>query len=206
MSEEEQRAEEVLQGRRQRLSAAQRRAELIEAAAIEFASGGLHGTPVARIARRVGVAQPYVFSLFTSKLELFLAAIAFGFDRVADLFRMAAGDFAAGRAGPECEDALAAMGVAYKRMLDESRVYLMLQLQSYAACDELAVRTLVRARYAGLVALVQELSGAAEEQVDEFFRRGMALNVAAAMGVEDIAAGCDWVQAELRSAAQAARR
>ena len=37
--------------------------------------GGLHGTPVDRIARRVGVAQPYVFSLFGSKRELFLAAV-----------------------------------------------------------------------------------------------------------------------------------
>lgn len=205
MSEQAQRVDVVPERRRQRLSAAQRRAALIEAAAIEFATGGLHGTPVARIARRVGVAQPYVFSLFASKLELFLAAIAYGFDRVAELFSLAAGEFEAGRAGPECEDALATMGMAYKRMLEENRVYLMLQLQSYAACDEAAVRTLVRSRYAGLVALVQELSGADEERVDEFFRHGMALNVAAAMGVEDIAAGCEWVQAELRASAQAAR-
>jgi Bacterial regulatory proteins, tetR family len=38
----------------------------------EFARSGLHGTPVDRIARRVGVAHPYVFSLFGSKRELFL--------------------------------------------------------------------------------------------------------------------------------------
>ena len=46
----------------------------------EFAHGGLHGTPVDRIARRVGVAQPYVFSLFANKRELFIAAVERCFD------------------------------------------------------------------------------------------------------------------------------
>ena len=66
--------------RRQRVPAAERRDALIEAAVHEFAHGGLHGTPVDRIARRVGVAQPYVFSLFASKRELFLAAVERGFE------------------------------------------------------------------------------------------------------------------------------
>ena len=63
---------------RRRVPAAERREELIAAAVHEFAHGGLHGTPVERIARRVGVAQPYVFSLFPSKRELFLAALCRG--------------------------------------------------------------------------------------------------------------------------------
>ena len=35
------------------------------------------------------------------------------------------------------------------------------------------------------------------EDLDDFFRHGMALNVAAAMGVAELSAGCSWVQAEL---------
>ena len=66
---------------RQRVPAAERRDALIEAAVHEFAHGGLHGTPVDRIARNVGVAQPYVFSLFGSKRELFLAAVERCFSR-----------------------------------------------------------------------------------------------------------------------------
>jgi hypothetical protein len=42
-----------------------------------------------------------------------------------------------------------------------------------------------------------ELSGAEAERLDDFFRHGMALNVSAALGVEDLSVGCDWVQAEL---------
>src|SRR5712691_4868065 len=91
---------------RQRVPASERRDALIEAAVHEFARGGLHGTAVERIARRVGVAQPYVFSLFPTKRELSLAALERGFERVADTFRRAAADFAKGRAPDESEDVL----------------------------------------------------------------------------------------------------
>jgi AcrR family transcriptional regulator len=184
---------------RRRVPAAERREELIAAAVHEFAHGGLHGTPVERIARRVGVAQPYVFSLFPSKRDLFLAALERGFERVADTFRAAAAAYADGRAPVGCDDALDAMGHAYKELLVSDRDYLMLQHQSYAACDDDVVRMCVRRRYAELVELARELSGADAERLDDFFRHGMALNVAAALGVDDISIVCSWVADELRT-------
>jgi AcrR family transcriptional regulator len=184
---------------RRRVPAAERREALISAAVHEFAASGLHGTPVDRIARRVGVAQPYVFSLFSGKRALFLAAVDHCFDRFSATFTHAAAAFHAGRAPADCEDVLMAMGRAYKELLSTDRDYLMLQHQAYAACDDPLVRTRVRRRYAELVALVSELSGAEPERLDDFFRHGMALNVAAAMGVAELSAGCDWVKAELRT-------
>jgi AcrR family transcriptional regulator len=180
---------------RRRVPAAERREELISAAVHEFAHGGLHGTPVERIARRVGVAQPYVFSLFPSKRDLFLAALNRSFERVADTFRGAASDYAAGRAPADCEDALQAMGVAYKELLASDRDYLMLQHQSYAACDDEVVSACVRQRFAQLAELAGELSGAEAERLDDFFRHGMALNVAAALGVEELSIDCPWMAA-----------
>ena len=182
--------------RRQRVPASERRDALVKAAVHEFAHGGLHGTPVDRIARRVGVAQPYVFSLFGSKRELFLAAVQRGFELVAARFDQVAAEFDPATAPPDT-DLLQAMGEAYAEILETERDYLMLQLQSYAACDDEVIRERVRAWYAGLVSHVQELSGADPEGVDDFFRHGMALNVAAAMGVEDLSVDCEWVRAEL---------
>ena len=75
---------------KQRVPAAERRDALIDAAMHEFAHGGLHGTPVDRIARRVGVAQPYVFSLFPTKRDLFIAAVERCFDRTMQMFTEAA--------------------------------------------------------------------------------------------------------------------
>jgi AcrR family transcriptional regulator len=184
-------------GARRRVPAAERRQALVAAAVHEFAAGGLHGTPVDRIARRVGVAQPYVFSLFAGKRDLFLAAVDRCFERFAETFAAAAADFEAGRAPADCEDVLMAMGGAYKQLLSTDRDYLMLQHQAYAACDDELVRARVRRRYAELVAFVAELSGAEPERLDDFFRHGMALNVAAAMDVAELSAGCSWVQEEL---------
>jgi AcrR family transcriptional regulator len=179
---------------RQRVPAAERRDALIDAAVEEFAHGGLHGTPVARIARRVGVAQPYVFSLFANKRELFLAAVERAFELTAEAFTRAAEEFDPASAPPDV-DVLRAMGNAYVEMLSTNRAYLMIQHQAYAACDEQEIRERVRACYARLVAHARQLSGADAERLDEFFRYGMWLNVAAALGVEDLSVGCEWVEA-----------
>jgi AcrR family transcriptional regulator len=177
--------------------AAERREALVAAAVHEFAHGGLHGTSVQRIAARVGVAQPYVFALFRSKRLLFLAALERSFATIADTFRHAAAEYREGRAPDGCADALEAMGMAYKQLLASHRDYLMLQHQAFAACDEEAVRARVRHCFADLMGLVRELSGADEERLDDFFRHGMALNVAAALHVEALSSGCPWVAEEL---------
>src|SRR5260370_6645066 len=73
-----------------RHTAEERRGEVIQAAVAEFALHGLHGTSTEMIARRIGISQPYIFRLFPSKKELFLAAIDQCFDRVETTFRNAA--------------------------------------------------------------------------------------------------------------------
>jgi AcrR family transcriptional regulator len=184
--------------KRQRVPAKERRDALIDSAVHEFARGGLHGTPVDRIARRVGVAQPYVFALFGSKRELFLAAVERGFDLIAATFSAAAETFDPDTAPPDT-DLLKWMGRAYVEMLTDHRDYLMLQHQSYAACDDPVIREHVRQLLAGLIGHVQALSGADPESIDDFFRYGMWLNVAAALEVDDLSVTCDWVQAERKS-------
>ena len=179
---------------RQRVPAAERRDALIDAAIHEFALGGLHGTPVERIAKRVGVAQPYVFSLFTSKRELFLAAVERDFQRTEETFTKAAAELDPDAEPPENE-VLEAMGTAYRELLETHRHYLMLQLQAYAACEDPEIRARVRACYARLIACIRELSGADPERLDEFICQGMWLNVAAAMGVDRLSADGEWVGA-----------
>jgi AcrR family transcriptional regulator len=190
---------------RKRVPAAERRDALIEAAVHEFAHGGLHGTPVARIAQRVGVAQPYVFSLFPTKRDLFLAAVERGYELVMATFTKAAEEFDPETAPPDM-NLRHAMGHAYVEMLHSHRDYLMLQHQGYAACDDPVIREQVRGLFARLVAHVEGLWDAEPEEINDFFRYGMWLNVAAAMGVEDLSAGCEWMQAELAEPGQSLGR
>ena len=83
-----------------------RREEILDAACEEFAQTGLHGTSADAIARRAGVSQPYLFRLFGTKRELFIATVQRCFAETAQTFEHAA----LGKTG---EDALKAMAGAY---------------------------------------------------------------------------------------------
>jgi AcrR family transcriptional regulator len=58
-----------------RLSAAERRRELIETAIRVFGEGSYRGTTTAEIARAAGVSEPILYRHFASKRDLYLAAL-----------------------------------------------------------------------------------------------------------------------------------
>jgi AcrR family transcriptional regulator len=183
---------------RRRVPAAERRNALIEAAVHHFAHGGLHGTKVSAIAAEVGVAQPYVFSLFPTKRDLFLAAVDRSFEKVATLFEQAAADFEEDGPREADEDKLNAIGHAYMDAIGDNPDQLLLQLQGYAACgDDPGIQTAVRRNYARLVQLARKLTGADDERLDGFFQMGMWCNVAAALGIEDFKSDSGWVEKSL---------
>jgi len=183
---------------RRRVPASERRDALIEAAVHHFAHGGLQGTKVSAIAADVGVAQPYVFSLFPTKRDLFLGAVERCFEKVSTLFEEAAAGYEKnGPQEPE-EDKLEALGHAYMSRIADNPDQLLLQLQAYAACgDDPGIQVAVRRNYARLVELCRDLTGVEGEQIDEFFQMGMWCNVAAALGIEDFSVGSGWVESSL---------
>lgn len=165
------------------MSADERRQEILEAAVTEFALKGLHGTSTESIAERAGVSQPYLFRLFGTKKDLFIAAIERGFDRVHNAFSRAA----AAHPGDE----LRAMGQAYKDLLVH-REELLTQMQAYAACSDAEIQTVVRERFADLYRFVQDVSAASDVEVQSFIAHGMLLNVAAAMDLPVPKATSGW--------------
>ena len=199
-------AAESKTGPRKRVPAAERRDALIEAAVHHFAHGGLQGTKVSAIAAEVGVAQPYVFSLFPTKRDLFLAAVDRSFEKVAALFTQAAADFDENGPREPDEDKLNAIGHAYMDAIADNPDQLLLQLQGYAACgDDPGIQTAVRRNYARLVQLARELTGADDERLDGFFQMGMWCNVAAALGIEDFKSDSGWVEKSLAVDGEATR-
>ncbi len=170
---------------RTRLTAGERREEILNAAVSEFALKGLHGTSTETIAHRVGISQPYLFRLFGTKRGLFLAAVERNFDRVSQTFRLAA------ESNPQ--NPLMAMGLAYKALLTR-REDLLLQMQAYVACVDPEIRAVVRRRFTELYGLAQEVSGENEDAVRGFFASGMLLNVAAAMDLPALVDSESWAE------------
>jgi AcrR family transcriptional regulator len=169
-----------------RRSAEERRRELVEIAISHFAQHGYNGTSTDQIAREAGISQPYLFRLFGTKRELFLACHAAMHDRIAESFRKAA-------EGLPQEERLKAMGSSYNDLLAD-RTALLFQMQSYAACSDPEIQGRVRDAYAELVRLVQDLSGAAPAELFAFFSHGMLLNVIAALDLDVLAVGEEWAR------------
>jgi AcrR family transcriptional regulator len=159
-----------------RSSAEERREEILDAAIVEFARGGLEGTSTEDIARRAGISQPYVFRLFGTKKELFLETVRRCFRETIETFRAAA-------AGAERGEELLAMGRSYLGLL-EDRNRLRVQLHAYTAADDPDVRDVVRRGFGEIFTLAEEVSGAPAEEVTRWLAHGMLLNVMAAMDLE----------------------
>jgi AcrR family transcriptional regulator len=170
----------------ERKTAEVRREEILEAAMVEFAIGGLHGTSTEDIARRAGISQPYLFRLFGSKKDLYLAGVRRCFRRTLEAMQGAA-------EGLRGEDALRAMGRAYGQLLSSDPLMLQAQLQTYAAAlDDDDVRQAVRQGYGDLYAYAERVSGASDKRLARFFANGMLLNVIAAMGFHEDAEPEPW--------------
>jgi AcrR family transcriptional regulator len=160
-----------------RQTAELRREAVLEAAAAEFSRKGLHGASTDAIAKAAGISQPYLFRLFGTKKELYLATTRLKMEEVYQAFEQAS----RGKTG---EDALHAVGEAY-RLLIEDRERLQLMLQCFAAAEDAEIREDLRRVWRDLVELIERVSGEPPEVVSAFFAKGMLLNVMNAMQLFD---------------------
>jgi len=171
-----------------RKPAAIRWAEILEAAAIEFAETGLAGTGIETIAARAGISHPRVVQMFGSKRALFLEVVETTFDRVGAAFADAADS--ADRAGGRSQ--LVALGDAYRRLLQRDRTIALVMLQGYAAVGDDIVRETVSHRYLTLQRTIADLTGADALQVRTFFATGLVVTRSTAQALPGKRTDANW--------------
>ena len=160
-------------------TAEERRETLVESAVRVFAERGFHGTPTTEVAKAAGISQAYLFRLFPTKAELYVAAVERCFARTLATFKRAAE--AAGEG-----DVLDALGHAYVESLAD-RTALLGQLQAHAAAvNDPVVREAVRRGFADLYEFVARASLASDEEIQAWFAHGMLLNVMTAMDAQSV--------------------
>jgi AcrR family transcriptional regulator len=157
-----------------RKSAEERREEILTIAVRQFAEGGYRGTSTEAIAREAGISQPYLFRLFRTKRELFLACSDRACDHVREVFGRVAAEAPAG-------ERLDRMGEAYVDELLPERHEILMLMQSYVAGADPEIQVHVRRAYMELVREVAELAGVPPAATYTFFAKGMLLNVIAAL-------------------------
>ena len=166
----------------QRHTADERREDILAVAQELFAQKGLYGTSTDEIARRAGISQPYLFRLFGTKKELFLATVQRCMDETLEMFRVAS----AGKSG---EAALEAIGDAYYETVITTPQRLQAQMQAYAASGDADVRKVVKQGYGRLVEHAEAVSGFPPDVISAVFAKGMLMNVIGAMQLQKSEAG-----------------
>jgi AcrR family transcriptional regulator len=159
-----------------RLSAEERRVDLLEAAVVEFAEHGYHGTRTADIAARAGFSQPYVYALFPDKRALFLACHDLTAERIKESLEKASADLTEG------DDVEQALDRAYQALFEERPHQVLFQVQAHAAATaDPEIRAPVRQRFIELTELSGRLTGASHDLVLRHVARSMLGNVALAL-------------------------
>jgi AcrR family transcriptional regulator len=161
-----------------RKTADERRDDILAVAFQAFGARGYEATSTEDIAGSAGVSQPYLFRLFGTKKQLFLAAV----ERVHELTG-AALEAGLAEAGPDCGP-FEAMGHAYKAAMGTPGL-LRMQMQALAACADPDVRRVVRDGYGRIVERIASATDASPEELSGFVAKGMLLNVLVAMDVLD---------------------
>jgi AcrR family transcriptional regulator len=164
-----------------RMTAQERREELVEAAIAEFAQGGLAATSTEAIARRAGISHAYLFRLLGTKRELFLAAIDTAFGRVLEVFS----------AVEESPPAFADLGAAYQGMIADGHE-LAFQFQAYAACGDPDIRERVERRYMEIFDWVRRATGATADETRLFMATGLLISLGSLIGSDVLSPDGSW--------------
>ncbi len=169
-----------------RQTAGARRSSVLTAAIAEFARSGYAGTSTETIAARAGISQPYLFRLFGTKKDLFIATYNLVSARIEAAFIEAAD-------GLSGEEAKHAMGVAYVELLQDPDL-LQVQLHGFAAAaSDPDIARACREGFHTLWHLINEQASMDEEELREFFAHGMLLSVLSAINM--LAIPEPWAQA-----------
>jgi AcrR family transcriptional regulator len=110
---------------RQLSDAAHRREAVFSAARTEFAEWGYQGATTAAIARRAGISQSYLYALFPSKKDLFLACYWWHHHQIMDILTAAT-------EAPDLVQARAEMHQSYVEKI-QHRHWFLFRLQATAA-------------------------------------------------------------------------
>lgn len=167
----------------ERLSAAERREAILQAAVEEIAVKGYSHATTADIARRAGISQPYVFRFFPTKKELAIAVIDRCVSRI-----MRDWETAVPRAG---ESRLQTLGRTYVESLPGHTSELLVKFQGVAASSDPEIAAAMRHHIARLYRYV--ITQAERDGVEhphlaaaDFMGHGFFINAAVAIGLHTI--------------------
>ncbi|WP_084039138.1 TetR/AcrR family transcriptional regulator [Demequina sp. NBRC 110053] len=168
---------------RPRLTAEERREQILAAASVVFGERGYAGGTTDAIAKEAGVSQAYVVRMFGGKENLFRAAA----DRAAARVRFAFRDTIAGFRGDEdLDEKRLALSMAYIGLMADRGLLLTL-LHLFSLGHDPVLGPVARDCFLDVFRVVRDEAGFTGPEATEFFSRGMLTTVLLAMRIPDSA-------------------
>jgi AcrR family transcriptional regulator len=159
---------------RQRSDAGHRREAVLGAARTEFAEWGYHGATTAAIAARADISQSYLYALFPSKKDLFLACYQWHHRQIMDIMASAADT-------PDTAQARARMHQSYVEKVQEKSHFLFRLQATAAAASDPDIAAEVRRAYLESSQKLLELLGDDGEAAKAYIAVSRLIDVAMAI-------------------------
>ena len=157
-----------------------RREAVIRSAIAVFAASGYLGTPITDVAKHARISPAYVFKLFPSKEELFVAAL----ERCFELIQSALASGAESSADQSPEAVLFAMGGAYAALI-ANRDLLLLQVHAQSAANVPEIAKAFRKGLQRVTSFVKSRSKAPDEAVQRFMAYGQLCHLITTLGLDE---------------------
>lgn len=157
-----------------RLTAVERREQILHAAAEVFGARGYTATTTDQVARAAGISQPYVVRMFGTKETLFLEVLERSRVALLEAFRA---EIARHRdAGGPDEDLLDSLGDTYIDLIRDRGIHLPL-MQAFLQGADPVIGAKARQGFLDIHHLLLTEAGCSVEEARDFLAQGMLVNV-----------------------------
>ncbi len=160
-----------------RLTAAERREQMLGAAMTVFGELGYSGATTDAIAQVAGVSQAYIVRTFGSKDNLFAEAVSRAMEQIMDTFRQAT----QGTTDSNVEEKL---GKAYVKLVAD-RSILLTTMQAFQLGHHPRFGPLAREGMLKIFQLLHEEIGLGKQRAKDFIAQGMLINTILALHLSD---------------------
>ena len=191
----------------QRLPAAERREQMLNAARIVFGERGYTGATTDAVAKAAGVSQAYIVRTFGSKENLFVEAATRSVDKTIEVFRAAARD------NDDLTTLPRHLGHAYVELVAD-RGILLTMMHLFTMGHHERFGRLARDEFMRIYRVLHHEIGMSPQATEKFLAKGMLINTVLGMRLTDVMKtdpdiqellACTFTQEETESLAELAK-
>jgi len=167
----------------ERIPAAERREQILDAAARVFGERGYAGSTTDQVAQAAGISQPYVVRMFGSKEKLFNEVLDRAAGQLETLFRETLAE--AERRKLSGASRKEFLGLAYLDLVEQGHIVLPL-MQAFLLGHDPAIGANAREGFLRVYRLLRDEAGLGVDGATEFLAGGMLINTLLTMRMAEL--------------------